>query len=75
MTTDDDDMGYDDLDDDCDCADADYDLLAGRRYCHRCGNAWSMTTAELQAALQADVEYQEGLAEQFSCEPTDRRET
>jgi hypothetical protein len=36
----DDDFFCEGLEDDCDCIDADYDILEGRYVCFNCGNIW-----------------------------------
>jgi hypothetical protein len=51
--------------DDCDCVDADMDLLEGRAHCHICGRSWYLTKDELLAELGYQAEQQELIAEEM----------
>jgi len=55
---DDDEDLYDDLyeDDPCDHEDRDVDILTGRASCWRCGEAWWLTTEQLEQELKVFAE-------------------
>ena len=50
--------GYDD-DDPCDHDGHDVDILTGRAHCHRCGEAWWLSSERLQAELTIQAELAE----------------
>jgi hypothetical protein len=58
------DDGYVGPDDDCDCMEADVDILTGRAHCLRCGNAWWLTSEALKRELELHAELCEAYYEQ-----------
>lgn len=49
---------YDDYDyDECDHEDFDIDILDGRCTCHRCGERWTATEAELLHQIDSEAAY------------------
>lgn len=47
----------DDLDDDCDCIDADLDILTGIERCHICGRSRFLNSEEFTRRLQQEAEW------------------
>lgn len=41
----------------CDCSEADYDLLAGHARCYECGRSWTLSSAELKARLKLEAQF------------------
>lgn len=61
----DDEYPYDDGEEDpCDHDEYDLDILTGRAFCYRCGEAWYATDEEMRAEAQRQADYWEWTAEQ-----------